>query len=140
MRRIGRREQAQGYALAIVASAGAILVRWLLGGATTLLYVTYYPAVMASAWWGGRGPALLSVLVCAVAADHWWARLASGVLPTDPRHYTNLLLFLVVGAAVGLVTSQLRRLQRRFRSVLEAIHDGFAIIDREWRFVYANPA
>jgi PAS domain S-box-containing protein len=38
------------------------------------------------------------------------------------------------------VSAKLRALQHRFRAVLEAMNDGFAVIDRDWRFVYANPA
>jgi hypothetical protein len=40
-----------------------------LGGTTTLVYVTFYPPAMASGWWGGRGPALLTVALSALVAE-----------------------------------------------------------------------
>jgi PAS domain S-box-containing protein len=140
MRRVTSRERARGYGIAVSATAAAVAVRLLLSEMTSLVFVTLYPAVMASAWWGGRGPAMLSVGLCALTADYLWIPPAYSVVPAHPQDWMNLLLFLGVGGAIGIVTSKLRESQARLRSVLEATADGFAIVDRNWRYRYVNPA
>jgi PAS domain S-box-containing protein len=139
MRRTSVRQQAAGYGLAAGFSAAAVGARFLLGDTTNLVFVTFYPAVMAAGWFGGRGPALFSVVVCAACGDYFWMAPRGQLLPVSVQGWTNLLLFVAVGSAIGFVTARLRQVQERFRSVLELTSDGFALVDRDWRFVYANP-
>jgi PAS domain S-box-containing protein len=139
MRRSSTRQRAASYGLAVASACVALGARFLLGGSTNLVFVTFYPAVMAAGWWGGRGPALVTVALCAIAGDYFWMEPHGQILPVSLQGWTNVLLFTAVGAAIGLVTARLRRVQARFKSVLELTSDGFAIVDREWRFVYANP-
>jgi len=34
--------------------------------------ITFYPAIVASAWFGGFGPGLTTTLLSAVIAEHFW--------------------------------------------------------------------
>jgi PAS domain S-box-containing protein len=127
------------YALALLFSAAAVGVRFMVSDTTSLVFVTFYPAVMAAAWFGGVGPALAAVVLCALAGDYLFVPPRYHLLPDTVQSWTNLLLFAAVGAAIGIVTGRLRQVQSRFRSVLELTSDGFAIVDRDWRLLYANP-
>jgi PAS domain-containing protein len=117
----------------------AVGLRLLLGETTRLIFVTFYPAVMASAWWGGRGPAMLAMALCALAADYGWLSPRGSLFPSTPQEWTDLFLFTVVAGALGIVTARLRDVQVRLHSLLEKTSDGFAIIDRSWRYRYVNP-
>ena len=128
-------ERGRGYALALAFSVAAILVRLALGGTSSLVFVTFYPAAMASGWWGGRGPALVTIAFCSTAAVTIWM---PSFTPGSPQA-VNLLLFVAVSLTISLGAAQLRDAQRRLRSLLEATSEGFAIVDRRWRCVYANP-
>jgi len=139
MQRVTFRQRAAGYGLAAALCSLALALRFALGGTTNLVFVTFYPAVMASGWWGGRGPVLLSVALCALTGDYFFMDPRGRLAPGSLQGWTNLLLFVAVGSAVGLVTARLRHVQSRFRSVLELTSDGFAIVARDWRFLYANP-
>jgi PAS domain S-box-containing protein len=140
MRRPTRSEHAKGYAIAVGSVAVAACVRWMLDGITTLPFVTFFPAVLVSGWWGGGGPALLSVVLSAAAGAAWWLTSSHAVLPSTASHFADVILFAGIGSAIGLLAARLRSVRRRFQSVLESMTDGFAVIDREWRFVYVNPA
>jgi PAS domain S-box-containing protein len=139
MRRATPRQTAGRYGLALLFSAAAIGARFLMGDTTSLVFVTFYPAVMAAAWFGGVGPALASVALCGVVGDFLFAQPQYRLLAETLRGWTNLVLFVTVGAAIGIVTGRLRQVQSRFRSVLELTSDGFAIVDRDWTLAYANP-
>ena len=139
MHRPTPRERAYGYLVAVAAAGAGVLSRYLVGDASTLVFVTFYPAILASAWWGGRGPSILCVVLCALAADYLWLPPAGSLAIADPRTEMNLLLFVAVSAALAMLTVQLRETQRRFRSLLEATSEGFAIVDRLWVCAYANP-
>src|SRR4029453_10816196 len=59
------------YAIAVAAAAVAVLVRLAfasLWGPFDLPFITFFPAVMVSAWLGGLGPGLLTTFLAAVLA------------------------------------------------------------------------
>ena len=82
MRRVTFRQRATGYALATALSALALASRFALGDTTNLVFVTFYPATMASGWWGGRGPALLTVLICALTGDYFFMEPRGRLAPS----------------------------------------------------------
>src|SRR5512138_1708781 len=69
--RPGRKPWA-GYAVAVIGTALAALVRWWLGvtvGQTIPPFITFYPAVICAATLGGVGPGLLATFLSSVAVD-----------------------------------------------------------------------
>src|SRR2546423_974914 len=60
------------YAVAVLAPAASLLVRWplwpVLGDAVP--HMTFFPAVMVAAYFGGFGPGLLATILSAVAANY----------------------------------------------------------------------
>lgn len=112
---VSRRQRRLGrYAFALAVSVGAGLLRVLLGLAfepRPPLYSLFVGAVGLSAWFGGFGPGLLSVALCAV----------SGMFFLDPTysasvsHLPDLLsvgIFAVVSTMVAWMTESLHAARR----------------------------
>src|SRR6202165_6261911 len=61
------------YAVAILATALTLLLRWALNPilGDYIPYIVLCPAVAFSAWYCGIGPSLLSVVLAAVGAQYW---------------------------------------------------------------------
>src|SRR4051812_24188199 len=60
------------YTAAIVLTTFAVTARMALTptlGATALPFITFFPAVAIAAWYGRLWPAVLSVILCALAGD-----------------------------------------------------------------------
>src|SRR5436309_10604072 len=71
--REGRRERAVAYGLAVLAPALSLLIRWplwpVLGDAVP--HMTFFPAVMIAAYFGGFWPGMLATFLSAVAANYF---------------------------------------------------------------------
>src|SRR5438128_10793998 len=69
--REGRRERAIAYSLAVLAPAVSLLIRWpvwpVLGDAVP--HMTFFPAVMVAAYFGGLWPGLVATFLVAIAAN-----------------------------------------------------------------------
>src|SRR5215475_6467947 len=65
------------YGLAVVSVALALGVTGLLEPTTTLRTPLFYIAIIGSAWFGGMGPGLLSVVLSTLAIGYYFAPTAS---------------------------------------------------------------
>ena len=141
------------YGIALSASVAAIGVRMLLtpelGSRAAFLLSTL--AVMFSAWLGGLGPGLAATGASTLAAAHLFIQPYT----IRPSHVVlQMGLFALTGTGVSLFAQALSSARRaaelnarqalaardRVRSILESISDGFLALDRDFRFVYVNPA
>jgi signal transduction histidine kinase len=104
------------YAFAVVVTVLAALLRAeltpLWGSALPL--ITFYPAIVASAWLGGFGPGLTTTLFSAAIAEYLWIEPA----PTTLRmrflaDAVALTMFVAIGVFISVVTEALYRAQRR---------------------------
>ena len=143
------------YAVAVLAVFLATAVRLglnpLLG--SQLPFATLFLAVLVSAWYGGRGPALAATLLGAVAS-------AAFLLPASNR-VAGLGFYLIVAAGIVALGGRMHatrfRAERdmaaqrraesarheseeRFRLFMENLPGLAWIKDREGRYVYANDA
>ena len=59
------------YAVAVACAVAAVLARMSLASVwgLTFPYLTFYPAVLLSAWVGGLGPGLVTTGLCALSED-----------------------------------------------------------------------
>jgi len=78
------------YPLAVGFAASAILLRGVLTAlwGYDLPFLTFFPAIVLSAWTGGFGPGVLATGLCGVAAQYFWLAppesFAAPVTPVAP--------------------------------------------------------
>jgi PAS domain S-box-containing protein len=134
----------------VLATALAILLegalRALLG--SSLHFVALFPVVAVVAILCGTGPGILAMLLASIAGASSFL-LTPGETRTTPAGPLWGTALFGLGAAVVIVAAdRLRRIERReisrlhrtLKDTLENMSDGFVAFDRDWRFLYLNPA
>jgi PAS domain S-box-containing protein len=144
------------YGFALASSTAVVLIRLalvpLLG--PNLPYILFFPAVMASSWYGGFGPGLLTTGLSSLAAAYF-------LLSPATSDVIGLVLFIAAGIMISwlneallrahgrlqteLVARQraenaLRESEERYRVTSEAASDAIITIDQDSTILYANPA
>jgi PAS domain S-box-containing protein len=96
------------YGVAVLAPALSLLVRWpvALLPRDAVPHMTFFPAVMLAAYFGGFWPGLLATLLGAVTANYFLARGSVNDLAA-------VILFLLVGTFISALCESLHRAQRR---------------------------
>ena len=116
------------YGIAIGVTGLSLLVRWalwpVLGSQTP--HMTFFPAVMISAYFGGFGPGLLATFLSAFAA-HYFLGDARFQIDTA-QGAVSLTLFLLVGTVISGLTESLHRMRRRV-----VADEGIRESEERWR-------
>src|SRR5947208_3272248 len=147
------------YVVAVAAAICATIGRYFLTsvlGATQYPLITFYPAIMAAALYGGLGPGLLATGLCTVAVTPFMH--LSGYNPAD---WVGLGIFVVTGVWISLFAESLHRAKHeaeyrlaerkladealkeseaRKRAILESALDSVISIDHEGRLIEFNQA
>jgi PAS domain S-box-containing protein len=112
----------RGYAIPVLTTAAAALARWALGplSGDTIPFMTFYPAIALSGWFGGLRAGLLATLLSAATAAGFFAAARSAEALTHPGVITSLVLFTLVGALLSWLTHERARAQARVRAIHEA--------------------
>jgi PAS domain S-box-containing protein len=143
------------YGTAVIATAAATLLRLSLSplvGDTAVPFITFFPAVLFSAWYGGFRVGALSILLSAVAADYYFVPPVDSFLMTNPVDQITLLIFIVVGFGMALLSHSQRgaleragvaefgeRTQRQqFQTTLASIGDGVIASDATGHVSFMN--
>jgi PAS domain S-box-containing protein len=112
---------------------------------TSSPYLTFIPAVMLSAWYGGFGPGLLSTALSAIAALFFFVDPLGKIDATNPTDAAGLIGFCCSGVFVSWLTGRLqdaRRAEQRLRLVSEqtlaGIGDAVMATDTEGRVTFMN--
>ncbi len=123
-----------GYLTACAASAAAVALRFLLIPYSEAypLYVVFVPAIIAAAYVGGGGPAIVTTLLCLAGSA-----LVLGLNPVVSIGETiNTLFFVVVGLLIAVIGEQLRRSHRtalarqaHLQSILDTVPEAMIVID-----------
>jgi signal transduction histidine kinase len=92
--------------------------------------ITFYPAIVASAWFGGFGPGLTTTLLSAVTAEHFWMAPTSGFAPRYLADAIALMMFVAIGLFISAVTEALYRTQRRQAVERARVEDELRDLDR----------
>src|SRR5437016_9947324 len=91
------------YAVAVLATALSLLIRWplwpVLGDAVP--HMTFFPAVMIAAYFGGFWPGLLATILSAVAANYFLTEQLSSFHVTSVNDVAALILFVLVGTIIS---------------------------------------
>jgi two-component system sensor histidine kinase/response regulator len=149
------------YGVALVATAASLLVRWplwpVLGNAVPQM--TFFPAVMIAAYFGGFWPGFVATVLSAFAANYFLAEQPFGFHFTKVNDIAAMALFVLVGTIISALCESLHRVRRhlvaeerrrgeearretedRFRHVVENIQELFWITDARFeRILFANP-
>jgi PAS domain S-box-containing protein len=158
-----KQSQIAVYGAAVLAAVVATLIRAALiplVGYNSIPFITYFPAVLFVAWYGGFRAATLSIILSTLAADYYFIYPTGSVLiPLNPSDQIALLVFLVVGVGMALLgDSQRQALQRaeweserrrdaemaerehrqRLETTLSSIGDAVLATDAKGRVVFAN--
>lgn len=106
------RSQILGYGLAIVSTLLATWLRVLIDPyvGERVPFVTYFPAVFATAMYARLGPSLLAVLLSGIAAAHFFIPPENSLVPGGVADWTGVALFSFFGGAVGLLGQRIRRI------------------------------
>ena len=131
------------YGVAVLSVALATVLRMalnpLLGGRTT--YITYFLALVATAWYGGLGPALVVVALGAMLSAILFLPPEYSLRITDPGALLSLFLFIIAGTAVALFSGALHRSVRKARESARAVQVWRQVFEHaRWGIVIANPA
>jgi PAS domain S-box-containing protein len=119
MEKGGVPDTARRYAIGVLAALGGVVLR--LGVAPVLkhelIYITFFPAVMVSAWYGGLGPGLLTMALSLLATTYVLHEPPFGFVLTAPL-LLGAVLFVAVGALICWLTESLRaaRMQAEIES------------------------
>ena len=124
-----------GYGVAAAAAAVAFGLQLLLAPifAERTIFVIFVPVVIAAAAAGGMGPALVATLLGLVASF----ALNGPAIFADPANLIDVLIFLLLGPAIGLAGSRLNERTRQantalahVRSILDTVPDAMVVIDQ----------
>jgi PAS domain S-box-containing protein len=136
------RPAALRYGAAFVAVTAAMLLRralWDVLG-TDLAFLFLWPAVVASAWYGGLGPGLFATALSAAAAAYF---LLAGFRPAE---LVGLAAFVAFGSFLSFLCELLHRANRRavldrerLRVTLASIGDGVIVTDARGTVTFLNP-
>ena len=101
--------------MAVLAPAVSLLIRWplwpVLGDAVP--HMTFFPAVMIAAYFGGFWPGLLATVLSAVAANYFLTQQLASFHVTSVNDVAALILFVLVGAIISGLCESLHRARRR---------------------------
>ena len=131
------------YGVALLSTALATLLRIglnpLLGGRTT--FITYFLALVITAWYGGLGPALVVVALGALLSAFLFLPPEYSLAVTDPGALLSLLLFIISGTSVAFFSGALHRSVRKARESARAVEVWRQVFEHaRWGIVIANPA
>jgi signal transduction histidine kinase len=93
--------------MSVAAALGLRLLygRWVPNGSPFLFFA---PAVMFSAWYGGRGPGLVATILGAAAADYFLLEPV-GDFYSSPTDLVRITVFVLVGLQISWLSGALRR-------------------------------
>src|SRR5579871_6538123 len=103
------------YGGALVLTALAVVLRWLLDPllGDHFPLITLFAAVVVVAWYAGRGPALLSLIVGGLAGDYFFFHPRFSLAVGHSQDQIGLALYAVVGITSVALFEFLRKARRR---------------------------
>ena len=92
------------------------------------LFLTFYGAVMVSAWYGGLGPGLMALALSAAASDFLWMGKPYALDKPSLSDGIGLIGFAVVGLLVVSLNEALHRARRRIEASATAFRANAAAL------------
>jgi two-component system sensor histidine kinase/response regulator len=155
------RNPLSAYGVALAASAVTLLIRLMLKPVlgNAIPQMTFFPAVMIAAYFGGFWPGMLAAVLSAVAANYFLAEQTPSFHVSNTNDVAALILFVLVGTIISALCESLHRVrhhmvslerrradeamretEERFRQLVENIHEVFWMSDAGGkRMLYISP-
>jgi len=103
-----------------------------------LPFLTLFPAVLISVWYGGLGPGLVTTALCATAAAYFWLAPFYSLAISDPADQIGLALAVLVMLLITWLTAARQRSENALRRVHEELEQR--VQERNAALVQANAA
>jgi len=142
------------YALAVLAPALSLLVRWPLWPLldSKFPYITFFPAILLTAYCGGLRPGLLATTLSGIGVLHLLLEPSSDFHTFTGADVVGFGLFLVTGVLICCLSESLHRARRRseassqrlrasearYRVTLASIGDAVLVTDGQGRVTFLN--
>lgn len=135
------------YGISVLSVLVATLLRSLLSSflGEGVPFILYFPAVVASAWFGGLGPGLFSTALSAIGAWLFFSLPAHALFAPPPAALFQLCLFVLVSSCISAITGALhqaeareRRQREQLQVTLASIGDAMIATDQEGRITFLN--
>jgi K+-sensing histidine kinase KdpD len=105
------------YGVAVLVTGLSLLLRWSLlpvtGSHTPFIFMTFFPAIILSAYCGGLGPGLVATFLGAAAAKYLLIEPLYSFEIHDTAEAIALGLFVLAGVVISGLTEDLHRSRRR---------------------------
>jgi signal transduction histidine kinase len=105
------KKTAARYAVALLATAIALLARWALKPlfGDYVSYIMLFPAMAFSAWYCGVGPSIASAALAIAGAKYWFITPTHSLRIQDTEQLAAVLAFLIASSALVAMGETLRR-------------------------------
>jgi len=107
-------------------------------------FLTFYPAVMIAAIFGGLLPGLLASSLSTLIADYYWIQPTGRFLTKDLDDLMTLAIFFMGGTIISFISEGMVRAKRsskesedRYRTLIEWAPDA-VVVHRDGHFLYVN--
>ena len=100
-------------ALAVVAFAAGVRATLLHRLGTRAPYLTFFPAVILAALYGGLWPGLMAAALSAILAAFFWIEPVGHLMIADPMDWTALIVFLASSSLICGVAEAMHRARAR---------------------------
>jgi PAS domain S-box-containing protein len=152
------------YGVAVLATVVATVFRLALIpliGDYAIPFITYFPAVLLSAWYGGFRAGVLNLLLSTAVGAYMFSYPPRSFRVPSPTDQISLVIFLMVGFSLALISGWLRRAlkdvdkeaslrgnaesaerseRQRFEITLASIGEGVIATDNEGQVRFINTA
>jgi len=104
-----------GCAVGISLAAAAVRLAFLQSLGSRATFLTFYPAVILAALYGGFGPGILAAVVSALVADYFWIEPVGRFSIHDPADWLSLAVFLLSCVMISAIAEAMQRAEARAR-------------------------
>jgi PAS domain S-box-containing protein len=113
------------YGIAIALTVGAMALRDVMAPLWGIRFplITFFPAVMISAWLGGLGPGVTTTLLCAASAAYRLLLPPKSFQTEEWGNLVGLFVFVVIGLLMSMTTDTLHRIRRRLVEKVRQLED-----------------
>ena len=139
-------------AFALVMAAAALRIWPLQHLESDMVWLTFYPAVIIAAFYGGFLAGMVAVALACLAAVFFWPFLVAHPFINRPADWLGMAIFVFNGTMISAAGEAMRRALARetvYRSLVESMDEGFCVAEMiydangkpiDYRFIEINPA